>query len=226
MSSISIFQYHKALIDMLYCPPHDSLICDHAISSAVCVQKQLNVLVDLDSSETALDPIQSQTVDNVEQETVETVLTNQDTEVVNESDCMNEDVSAHDENCGDVNDAPRVSSGDVCDELNDLATGGNRISGENVGEEIRCAEMDVEPSSICISPPGLYSVDKVVASNVFSENGDTGLDNTRSKHLPSKVDSSNVNEFQDIDCDENMMDVEPLSIDFPAQLGSFWSNAQ
>ena len=112
------------------------------------------------------------------------------------------------------------------DELNDLATSGNCISGENVGEEIRCAEMDVEPSSICISPPGLYSVDKVVASNVFSENGDTGLDNTRSKHLPSKVDSSNVNEFQDIDCDENMMDVEPLSIDFPAQLGSFWSNAQ
>ena len=69
------------------------------------------------------------------------VLTNQDTESVNESNCVNEDVSAHDENCGDVNDAPRVISGDVCDELNDLATSGNRISGENVGEEIRCAEI-------------------------------------------------------------------------------------
>ena len=62
--------------------------------------------------------------------------------------------------------------------------------------------MDVEPSSICISPPGLNSVDEVVASNVFSENGNRGLDNTRSKHLPSKVDSSDVNEFQDKDCDE------------------------
>lgn len=221
MPSISIFQYHKALIDMLHCQPHDSLIRDHAISLAVCVQKQLNVLVDLDSSQTALDPIQSQTVDNIEQETVEMVLTNQDTELVNESNCMNEDVSAHDENCGDVNDAPHIISSDVCDELNDLATSGNRISCENVGEEIRCAEMDVEPSSICISPPGLYSVDEVVASNVFSENGNRGLDNTRSKHLPSKVDSSDVNEFQDKDCDENMMDVEPLSIDFPPSTREF-----
>nr|POE76812.1 hypothetical protein CFP56_62350 [Quercus suber] len=137
MPSISIFQYHKALIDMLHCPPHDSLIRDHAISLAVSVQKQLNVLVDLDSSQSALDPIQSQTVDNIEQETVEMVLTNQDTESVNESNCANEDVLAHDEKCGDVNGAPRIISGDVCDELNDLATSGNRISGENVGEEIR-----------------------------------------------------------------------------------------
>ena len=139
---------------------------------------------------------------------------------------MNEDVTAHDENCGAVNDAPRVINGDVCDELNDLATSGNCISGENVGEEIRCAKMDVEPSSVCISPPGLNSVDEVVASNVFSGNGNRGLDNARSKHLPSKFDSSDVNEFQDKDCDENMMDVEPLSIDFLHQLGSFWSNAQ
>nr|POE64081.1 hypothetical protein CFP56_08452 [Quercus suber] len=190
-------------------------------SQFVCAQKQLNVLVDLDSSQTALDPIQSQTVDNIKQETVELVLTNQDTELVNESNCINEDASAHDENCGAVNDAPRVISSDVCDELNDLATSGNRISGENVGEEIRCAEMDVESLSICISPPGLNSVDEVVASNVFSENGNRGLDNTRSKHLPSKVDSSDVNEFQDKDCNENMMDVEPLSIDFPPSTREF-----
>ncbi|KAM3702457.1 hypothetical protein ACJW31_04G027100, partial [Castanea mollissima] len=221
MPSISIFQYHKALIDMLHCQPHDSLIRDHAISLAVSVQKQLNVLVDLDSSQTALDPIQSQTVDNIEQETVEMVLTNQDTELVNESNCMNEDVSAHDENCGDVNDAPHIISGDACDELNDLASSGNHISGETVGEEIRSAEMDVEPSSICISPPGLYSVDEVVASKVFSENGDRGLDNTRSKHLPSKVDSNDVNGFQDKDCDENMMDVESLSIDLPPSTREF-----
>ncbi|KAL0007631.1 hypothetical protein SO802_009133 [Lithocarpus litseifolius] len=109
----------------------------------------------------------------------------------------------------------------VCYELNDLATGGNCISGENVGEEIRCAEMDVEPLSICISPPGLNSVDEVVASNAFSENGNRGLDNTRSKHLRSQVDSSDVNEFQDKVCDENMMDVEPLSIDFPPSTREF-----
>jgi hypothetical protein len=32
MPSISLFQYHKALIDLLHCPPHDSLIHDHVVS--------------------------------------------------------------------------------------------------------------------------------------------------------------------------------------------------
>ncbi|KAM1061224.1 hypothetical protein FF1_025736 [Malus domestica] len=33
--SISLLQYHKALNDMLHCPPHDSLIHDQAVSLAV-----------------------------------------------------------------------------------------------------------------------------------------------------------------------------------------------
>lgn len=218
MPSISLFQYHKALIDMLHCPPHDSLIRDHAVSLAVCVQKQLNALVNFDSSQTTLDPILKQTVDNIEQETVEMVFANQDTELVNESNCMNEDVSSHDENCRDVNDAPRIIR---VDKLVDLAASGNRICGESVGEEIPCAEMDVEPSSICISPPGLYSVDEVVASNVFSENGDGGLTNTGSNHLPSKDDLSDINGFQDNDCHESMMDVEPLTMEFPPSTREF-----
>ncbi|KAI3996006.1 hypothetical protein MKX01_037503 [Papaver californicum] len=43
--SISLFKYRQTLINMLHCPPHDSLIRDHAISLAVCVQTQLNSLI-------------------------------------------------------------------------------------------------------------------------------------------------------------------------------------
>lgn len=226
MPSISLFQYHKALSDMLHCPPHDSLIRDHAVSLAVCVQKQLNALVDLDSSQTTLDLIQKHTVDNIEQETVEMVCANQDIELVNESNCMDEDVSSHDENCEDVNDAPDSIRGDVVSEMIDMVASGNGICGENAGEEIPCAEMDVEPSSICISPPGLYSVDEVVASsNVFSEDGDRGLTDTGSKNLPPDDALSDGNQFQDDilnkDCHESMMDVESQSIDVPPSTREF-----
>jgi hypothetical protein len=220
MPSISLLQYHKALIDMLHCPPHDSLIRDHAVSLAVCVQKQLNALVDLDSSQTTLDTIQKHTVDNIEQESVEMVSSNQDRDIVNESNCMDDGVSSHDENCDDVNDAPDSIRGDVDGEMIDMVTGGNDICGENAGEEIPCAEMDVEPSSICISPPGLYSVDEVVASNVFSEDGDRV-----STEPPPNDALSDGNRFQDDilnkDCHESMMDVESQSIDVPPSTREF-----
>ncbi|XP_059461660.1 uncharacterized protein LOC132190634 [Corylus avellana] len=203
MPSISLFQYRKALFDMLHCPPHDSLIRDHAVSLAVCVQKQLNALVDLDSSQTTLDTIQKHTVDNIEQESVEMVSANQDRELVNESNCMDEDVSSHDENCEDANDAPDSIRGDVDGEMIDP-----------------CAEMDVEPSSICISPPGLYSVDEVVASNVFSEDGGRVL-----TEPPPNDALSDGNRFQDDilnkDCHESMMDVESQSIDVPPSTREF-----
>lgn len=47
--SISMRQFNKALIDMLKCPPHDSLIHDHAVSLAAWVQMQLNARVDIES---------------------------------------------------------------------------------------------------------------------------------------------------------------------------------
>ncbi|TQD84307.1 hypothetical protein C1H46_030135 [Malus baccata] len=46
---------------------------------------------------------------------------------------------------------------------------GNGVYNEVYGEEITGDEMNVDPSSICISPPGLLSVDEVVSSSVFSE---------------------------------------------------------
>ncbi|WCJ40347.1 zinc ion binding [Euphorbia peplus] len=48
--SISMFQLNQALIEMLNCPPRDSLFRDHAVSLAIAVQKQLDELIGLDSS--------------------------------------------------------------------------------------------------------------------------------------------------------------------------------
>ncbi|KAM1413483.1 hypothetical protein ACFX13_026368 [Malus domestica] len=53
--SISLLQYHKALIDMLHCPPHDSLIHDQAVSLAVFEQKQLSGLINMESNDTTMD---------------------------------------------------------------------------------------------------------------------------------------------------------------------------
>ncbi|KAB1225218.1 hypothetical protein CJ030_MR1G025749 [Morella rubra] len=217
MPSISLFQYHKALIDMLHCPPHDSLIRDHAISLAVCVQKQLNSIVDFDSDPTILHPIQVQSVDNIDHGSFEVVFANQDRKLEKQSNCMDEDVSAHDENCGDINGVHGSIKGDGSGELIDMVGCGNGICAGSAREEISCADMDVEPSSICISPPGLYSVDEVVASNVFSENGDRVLTNTGSNNVSSKdafiegtgFQAENLNK----DFHETMMDVEPSSID-------------
>lgn len=44
--SVSLNQYKKALVDMLRCPPHDSLVRDHSLSLATYVQKLLNELSD------------------------------------------------------------------------------------------------------------------------------------------------------------------------------------
>lgn len=217
MPSISLLQYHKALIDLLHCPPHDSLIHDHAVSLAVCVQKQLYQLVDLDSCQTMLDSNQKQTVDNIEQETVEVPFADQDRQLVNQSNCMDEDGSSHDENCGNMNNDLGSIVGDVGGGLINMVASGNGSCGEGLGDEIPCADMDAETSSICISPPELYSVDEVVAGTVFSESRDRVLTNTGSKNPLPKDTFSDCNGFGDgilnKDCRESMMDVEPLDVE-------------
>ncbi|KAI3945218.1 hypothetical protein MKX01_034979 [Papaver californicum] len=58
--SISLYKYRQTLINMLHCPPHDSLIRDHAISLAVCVQTQLNSLISPDSCRSEVHSIEKQ----------------------------------------------------------------------------------------------------------------------------------------------------------------------
>lgn len=49
--SASLLQYYQTLIDLLHCPPRDSLFRDYAVSLAVSVEKQINALSDLQKSD-------------------------------------------------------------------------------------------------------------------------------------------------------------------------------
>ncbi|KAL8541304.1 hypothetical protein ACS0TY_002525 [Phlomoides rotata] len=49
--SIAMYQYSQALINMLHCPPFDSLVRDQAVSLAIWVQMQLNVQFGPDSTQ-------------------------------------------------------------------------------------------------------------------------------------------------------------------------------
>lgn len=203
MPSVSLLQYHQALMSILHCPPHDSLIRDYAVSLAVFVKNQIDVLVDLESSNTNVD---------------QTVFSSEHQQSVNENHRI-ENVMSHNEN------ASRNGFDDSAGELNDMGSG-NGASGESAAVEIACAEMDVDPSSICISPPGLYSVDEVVSNGAFSVNRDVVMIDTESENFPSRSDAlTNTNCFEDDvltkGCQESMIDVEPLSIDIPASTIEF-----
>ncbi|KAL5998429.1 hypothetical protein ACLOJK_009369 [Asimina triloba] len=57
--SMTLFNYHQILTNMLHCPPHDSLIRDHAVSLSVCAQMQLNAIIGVvnsQPSQTAIPP--------------------------------------------------------------------------------------------------------------------------------------------------------------------------
>lgn len=82
LPSISLFQYHRALIDMLHCPPYDSLIRDHAVSLAVSVQNQLNALIDLESGPNVVDTTDGVIMDSTKQQRSNVVSANQDQELV------------------------------------------------------------------------------------------------------------------------------------------------
>ncbi|KAB2612003.1 hypothetical protein D8674_020035, partial [Pyrus ussuriensis x Pyrus communis] len=164
---ISLLQYHKALIDMLHCPPHDSLIRDHAFSS-VFVQKQLSGLVNLESNNTTMDVAS---------------FANRDQELVNQDPINEEVLSLHKNNCGDEDVAAERTKGEVTTELSNLVVRGNDVCNESSGEEITGDEMDIDPSSMCISPPGLHSVDEDVCSCVYFENRQRSLFNREIEDL-------------------------------------------
>lgn len=201
--SISLLQYHQALTNILNCPPHDSLMRDHAVSLAVFVQKQIDMLVDLESSNTI---------------GVQAVLSNEHQLSVNENH-TNEDASHNEDGSGDESDTSARVMGDADGEVDDIVSG-NGIIGASAEAEIACDEMDVDPSSICISPPQLYSVDEVVSNGVFSENRERVMVDTESEHFSSTSDSF-INptcceeDFFNKGSQESMMDVEPLSVDVP-----------
>ena len=197
--SISMLQYHKALMTMLHCPPNDSLIRDQAVSLAILLQKQINALVSESSDISKDQPISG----------------NKGQEFVNE---RIEDILFQKENGFlDRHEVNGRTTGDAVGELNDLLASENA---ESIGEEISCAEMDIDPSSICISPPGLHSVDEVVSSGVLSEDTQKVLINSETEQLLTNTKSSADHVFKN-GSQESEMDIESISMDFPPSTVEF-----
>lgn len=211
LPSVSTFQYNKALIDMLHCPPHDSLIRDHAVSLAIFVQKRLNSLVA---------PIQKQSKDAIQQGSALGVSANQNAE----DHCLNENVSSNHENgYTNCSEAPAGIANELGSESVDRVVGINDIFGETAGEGISVSEMDVDPPSI-ISPPELPSLhEKVVAGNVFSDQGESALINKVTNmncKLPPKDNASRVQngceeEIFNQNCHESGIAAEPQLDEIP-----------
>lgn len=195
--SVSMFQYTKALISLLQCPPHDSLIRDHAVSLSVWVQKQLDTVVDVEGELANMDPTRAQNVG--------TVPINQEREKINENHSTKENISS-----GAENGLP-----ENCVNLVHQQDSENGICGErNVTKTASC-EMEVDRVS-----SGVSSIDGVVSTNTFSGNGervliDTGPDII--KNLASTGNSfANLNGSEDDifekgSC-ENAMDIDLQSV--------------
>lgn len=181
LPSVTLFQYHQALNNMLHCPPLDSLICDHAMSLAVSVQKQLNTLLDKESDQTVMDPNEKRIIIDIPQEWFKVVSTNRDQDLVSKKRVINDILSEDDNGCEDrnnSNDAPGCASAmnDIADqEVVDHGIARNGKLFESAGEDSLPADMDVDPSSTCVNPPGLDPVDDTVSGDAFQENKERGL---------------------------------------------------
>ncbi|XP_028789363.1 uncharacterized protein LOC114745364 isoform X2 [Neltuma alba] len=175
LPSISLFQYHQALIDMLHCPPYDSLIRDHAVSLAVSVQKQLNMLLDSESRQNVMDPPgEKHTIHHTNQ------LTSSLETLLGRMRQRNDASSREGDGSAEGSEAPgllNVGSGD-------------QVIGD--GQGTLPADMDVDPSRICVSPipPGLYSVDEAVVSNMLPLDREGALTPTGSEMSSSRNGAS------------------------------------
>ena len=160
--SISSLQYQKALTDLLRCPPHDSLIRDHAVSFAMSVQKQLNALISMGSNnQESRSPFQEHKTD---------------TEVYLR-DIVLRNKSKSNQNKSDRASVQEAASNYITDNasslLIDSTVSGKYVNGETAGEDCHCTEMDVDTTSISISPRRLNSVEEVVDGNSFEQSTNT-----------------------------------------------------
>ncbi|RYR73495.1 hypothetical protein HN51_022239 [Arachis hypogaea] len=158
--SVGFFWYQKALKNMLHCPPYDS-IRDHAVSLAVSVQQQLNTLLDKESIATVMDPNEKRVVVDICLETPKVVSCNQDPKLDNKQLIINDDISRDGD---DSDDGLKIA-----DQVVDCGSNENEIPSERVREDSLLADMDVDPSSIYISPPRLCFTDENFSSNEFRE---------------------------------------------------------
>lgn len=178
LPSISLLQYHQALKSMLHCPPFDSLIRDHAVSLAVSVQKQLNMLLDKESIQTAGGSNEKRIVIDIHQQNSRVASAGQDEALVCERQVI-KDILSRGAACGvshitghaDMDVDETVSSNNALLEkkTTGLITIGNELSASKNG-----AVFDVINEDICkdnngmnVDPPPLDIVPSMEASEAL-----------------------------------------------------------
>lgn len=172
--SVSMLHYSRALINMLKCPPFDSLARDHAASLAVWVQMQLNVQIGSESQENA----------------IEQQMDRPDRDQHSEEHCPSNTISSQNENRPakkrKLNDC---EAGDLGDNPLHLMTT------ESIYNNESRSEMEVDSSSISTSPTQLFSANENAIS-LLSPN-DEDLNDAI---LPSaEVEFKNLNGLRNVE---------------------------
>lgn len=179
-SSISLFEYNRILINMLRCPPHDSLIRDHAVSLAVCAQRQLSMIFDPENR-TCLSIPNEQPIVN-RGVSANDISENIDKDVMDGSQCVTGNLCA-DGNDSGIPDTIQVDDTEVAGDTNratdalvDITDGmggaeatkaeADSVLCGNVSEETAAGEvMDIDPQSMSGSSP----IEHFIANDI-SEN--------------------------------------------------------
>lgn len=182
--SVSMLQYMQALVDMLHCPPHDSLIRDHALSLAVWMQTQLNAQLGPGSGQSKRQALQLTTA-------VPGVV-----KVSNRTDTLVGVVDDLAELQHSSSATGNLSGGKIDQVATEIGTCTDIAS----AAEHPSVEVQTSPLSISACATQLFSLDGITSANVFAENGDVmiGEELDKMKSIPSTDASfANLDGFQD-----------------------------
>ncbi|KAL2254689.1 UNVERIFIED_CONTAM: hypothetical protein Sindi_0263600 [Sesamum indicum] len=159
--SVSMFQYSQALINMLHCPPFDSLVRDHAVSLAIWVQMQLN---------SQITPKSKDEGNTMEQQTVEPSVSSPYRNLDDIDQSPNKALSSQVDNQSRVKrKRTGCEAGDFGNSLIQQLTSEN-VDHNGAQLEISTPDMEVDSSSICTSAPQLFSRNGNTSFGLFVEN--------------------------------------------------------
>lgn len=175
MASVSMFQYNQALVDLLHCPPYDSLIRDHTVSLAVWVETLLNSQIGQDSRMCMANPESEQALGS-HNRNLENEFPNRNGYMLSK---LENGFASWIKGCSMKN--RRVSL------FNHLADDSCHTCNEaEVGQT--CVEMQIDPSSISNSIAQSVCVNESAVADSLTQNKDTILvdvDKDLTKNLPS-----------------------------------------
>lgn len=164
MPSVSMLQYNQALVDLLHCPPYDSLIRDHTVSLAVWVETLLNSQIGQDSRRYMANPEREQ------------ALGSHNRNLANEFSNRNGYRLSELEN-------------GFASWMKGCSMNKRKVSLSNEAEVGQtCVDMQIDPSSISNSITQSLPVNGNAVTDSLAQNGDTILvdvDQDLTKNLPS-----------------------------------------